>query len=180
MLTGFITWVNWSMHSNNYDHNANVAMLWDPQVWIGKSPHTTGLNVTHWAAITTGFASAFCTLGGADAIVNRGAIVSSILNAGGATWLAVASDVFVSIGLLLTAIGAGITAKAVILTDNDAITIGVARYAAATKEENLKLPAVRNLLNSSKAARRGLLAIVWGTGLQLSAIFVKPIIWLIG
>ena len=77
------------------------------------------------------------------------------------------SDTLTGLGLLLTLIGAWITAHAVILKQTDAIAIGIPRIAWNTDAENLTLPAVQNLIASSRAARRGLVLIAVGTGLQL-------------
>jgi hypothetical protein len=66
----------------------------------------------------------------------------------------------VFIGLLLTAIGAAITANAVIISDQQADNI------AATKFDlNTALKA--SLLEQSRSARRGLWIIFAGTALQL-------------
>lgn len=70
-------------------------------------------------------------------------------------------------GLFLTVIGAYIAARSVVLTDDQAVTIGVARYAARTKEENLRLPAVQSLLKQSKSAQKGFWFIVVGTVAQI-------------
>jgi hypothetical protein len=99
---------------------------------------------------------------------------------GGELYFTMGADIVVGIGLLLTFIGAAITAKAVILTEDDAIRIGVSRFAGETREQNLALPTVQNLLASSRAARTGLLTIVVGTGLQLAPIIGKFLIWTIG
>jgi len=181
MLSGFFAWMNWSMHSSNYESSANVAMLWDPTQWTGKAPHDVGLYITNRGSTLLGFASALCTIGAADAIVNQSHLVKLIVEVVvSETILTVGSDVLLAFGLLLTVVGAGITASAVVLNEDDAIGIGVSRFASANREENLKLPAVQNLLRASRAAKRGLWTIAWGTGFQLSTIFVKPIIWAIG
>ena len=82
------------------------------------------------------------------------------------------ADIITLAGLALTLIGAGVTAKSVVLREDDAIDIGLARYAGETREENLKLPAVQNLLNASRGAQRGLWIVVIGIALQ-----ALPIIW---
>ena len=69
-------------------------------------------------------------------------------------------------GLLLTLIGAAVAAWAVILRPEDAVKIGLARYAGATLEENLQLPTVKNLLKSSQLAKWGFLSVALGTCLQ--------------
>lgn len=85
----------------------------------------------------------------------------------------VTSDVLTGIGLVVTLIGAGITGRAVILKQADAIHIGIPRLAGDTDEENLKMPMVQNLLASSRGARRGLLFIAGGTALQIVPVAVR-------
>ena len=85
------------------------------------------------------------------------------------------SDILTGLGLALTLAGAWITARAVILREDDAINIGLARFSGETREENLRLPMVQNLLASSRGARRGLLFIAGGTALQLVPIIVRLI-----
>ena len=77
------------------------------------------------------------------------------------------SDFLAVAGLALTAIGAAWTARSVILTEAEAVKIGVARYAAPTHEENLSLPHVQSLLASSRGAKLGLIVVVIGTLLQI-------------
>ncbi|MEP1558052.1 MAG: hypothetical protein ABJJ90_15120 [Lentilitoribacter sp.] len=79
----------------------------------------------------------------------------------------VMSDWISLLGLLVALFGAGITAWAVILRPEDAVNIGVTRWAGETDEENLKLPLVQNLLASSRWAMRGLLLISIGTAFQI-------------
>jgi len=83
------------------------------------------------------------------------------------------ADLFTLVGMILTAIGAWRAASAVILKEDDAITIGVARYSGETREDNLKLPAVQNLLRSSKGAQWGFLLIAGGTVLQILPIIAE-------
>ncbi len=71
------------------------------------------------------------------------------------------------IGLALTLFGAGRTARAVFLREEDAIRIGQARFGSDSSEENLRLPAVQNLLASSRGAQRGLRLIAAGTLFQM-------------
>ena len=85
----------------------------------------------------------------------------------------IASDILSLIGLSLTLIGAGITARAVILREDDAIHIGVPRWASDQREENLKLPMVKNLLWSSMAAKYGLVLICAGTVFQALPIILR-------
>jgi hypothetical protein len=68
-------------------------------------------------------------------------------------------------GLGLTATGAFFAARAVWLTDREAVDIGVSRF-AGTYEENLALPAVRALLRQSHGASFGFWLIVGGTAMQ--------------
>ncbi|MDR5651558.1 hypothetical protein [Ruixingdingia sedimenti] len=83
------------------------------------------------------------------------------------------SDILTGLGLALTLAGAWITARAVILKEDDAINIGLPRWASDDRERNLTLPMVQNLLASSRGARRGLLFIAGGTALQLVPIIVR-------
>lgn len=82
-------------------------------------------------------------------------------------------DISALCGLLLTLIGAGVTAKAVILREDDAINIGVSRWSGGTREENLQLPTVKNLLWSSRAAMWGLIMVAAGTALQAVPILLR-------
>lgn len=77
------------------------------------------------------------------------------------------------VGLVITFFGAVVTARSVILSDDQALHIGLARYSSGSPEENLKLPSVQNLLSSSRGARRGLIAIAIGTFLQACPILVS-------
>lgn len=81
-------------------------------------------------------------------------------------WGGMIGDLFSFAGLVLTMIGAWRTANAVILREDDAIRIGLPRFASEERSENLKMPMVQNLLASSRGARVGLLFIVTGTLLQ--------------
>lgn len=92
----------------------------------------------------------------------------------------VTSDILTGLGLALTVAGAWITARAVILKEDDAIKIGLSRFAGKDREENLRLPMVQNLLASSRGARRGLLLIAGGTALQLIPIVVRLVCQTIG
>lgn len=84
----------------------------------------------------------------------------------------VIGDLFTLAGLTITLIGAGVTAKAVILREDDAINIGLTRYSGGVREEDLQLPMVQNLLWSSRAAKYGLIMVAIGTALQ-----AVPILW---
>ncbi|MDP1669898.1 hypothetical protein [Phaeovulum sp.] len=87
----------------------------------------------------------------------------------------VTSEILTGLGLAITLAGAWITARAVILKEDDAINIGVSRIVSENDEENLQLPMVQNLLASSRGARRGLLLIAGGTALQLVPIAVRVV-----
>lgn len=78
-----------------------------------------------------------------------------------------ASDVLTLVGLAFTVLGAGVTARAVVLRPEDAVRIGLARYASDDYQQNLRLPMVQNLLASSRWAKRGLWAVAFGTVLQM-------------
>lgn len=91
----------------------------------------------------------------------------------------VTSDLLSGAGLFFTLIGAWIAAQAVILKEDDAIKIGLARYSGKNRDENLKLPAVQNLLASSRGARRGLCFIAFGTALQIVPIALRLVLRLI-
>ena len=85
----------------------------------------------------------------------------------------IVGDLLALCGLLVTLVGAGVTARAVILREDDAINIGVSRFAGSTREENLRLPMVQNLLWSSRAAMWGLIMVAGGTALQSGPIIVR-------
>ena len=85
----------------------------------------------------------------------------------------VTSDILTGLGLAITLVGAWITARAVILKEDDAINVGLARFSGKNREENLRLPMVQNLLASSRGARRGLLFIAGGTALQVVPVAVR-------
>lgn len=70
-------------------------------------------------------------------------------------------------GMCATVIGAYIAARALILTEDQAIHIGLARFASDKREENLKLPLVQSLLSQSRHAKWGLYLVSFGTALQI-------------
>jgi hypothetical protein len=74
---------------------------------------------------------------------------------------ATAAIVFVLVGLALTAIGAAITAGAVILTETQAAALSRTMW-----DENEELK--KALLNQSQKAKWGLIIIVIGTLLQIA------------
>lgn len=86
-----------------------------------------------------------------------------------------AHDLFALAGLLITLVGAGVTARAVILWEGDALAIGLPRFASEDREENLEMPMVRNLLWSSRAAKWGLTMVAMGTFLQVLPIVLRLI-----
>lgn len=65
-------------------------------------------------------------------------------------------------GVILTTIGAGLIGWNDILSEDRAIGIGVLRVAGETREENLKLPAVQELLRRNENSRRGLFFVLVG------------------
>lgn len=77
------------------------------------------------------------------------------------------SDLLSAFGLILTVLGAAVAARSAILTKETAVEIGVSRWTGETMEENLELPAVRNLLVASRTAQIGLWLVATGTALQL-------------
>lgn len=85
----------------------------------------------------------------------------------------VTADILTGLGLALTLVGAWITARAVILKDDDAIEIGTTRAMANNRADRIHNPMVQNLLASSRGARRGLLFIAGGTALQIVPIAVR-------
>jgi hypothetical protein len=70
-------------------------------------------------------------------------------------------------GLALTLAGAVLTAKGVFVTPHQAVQIGVMRINGDTEQQNLQLPAVRNLISQSRYAFWGLVGIALGTALQI-------------
>lgn len=85
----------------------------------------------------------------------------------------VIGDLFSLCGLVLTLIGAGIADNAVILREDDAIAVGVSRWSGETREENLALPMVQNLLKASRSAMWGLILVAAGTSLQIVPIVLR-------
>lgn len=77
------------------------------------------------------------------------------------------SDILTGLGLAITLVGAWITARAVILKEDDAIRVGTTRIMANNPADRVTNPMVQNLLASSRGARRGLLVIAGGTALQI-------------
>lgn len=77
-------------------------------------------------------------------------------------WLTIA-------GLLLTLVGAGFGVRGVYLSEDQAIQVGVMRFNGNNRQEDLELPAVRNLIKQSRYAMTGFALIFVGTGLQIAA-----------
>jgi hypothetical protein len=86
------------------------------------------------------------------------------------------SDLLLVVGLALTGVGAWIASKSVILSEDDALKIGLPRYASQDRLENLNMPHVQNLLSGSRSARTGLLLIVAGTALQVISPLVSIVL----
>ena len=80
---------------------------------------------------------------------------------------------FSVVGLLLTALGANVTARGVMLTGNRAGEIGVARYAGEDEASYEELPLAQALSNASRLARNGLFLIVLGSFLQMCPMIVN-------
>jgi hypothetical protein len=59
LLSGFFAWINWSMHSYNYGHQAHHEMLWNPNEWLKDAYFDRGLTVTNRLSIGSGLCSAF-------------------------------------------------------------------------------------------------------------------------
>jgi hypothetical protein len=69
-------------------------------------------------------------------------------------------------GGIVSLIGALVTARAVFVSEEQAISIGLPRLVADDREGQLQNPNVQNLLKGSRAAKRGLLWIAGGIFLQ--------------
>ncbi len=74
---------------------------------------------------------------------------------------------FTVVGLLLTLIGAAIGAQALVYTEDEALSVGLSRWAGSTRQEHLKDPSVVNLLKQSKWGRYSFTFIFFGTALQI-------------
>jgi hypothetical protein len=83
---------------------------------------------------------------------------------------------FAVVGMLMVLVGSIVTARSVILKDDDAIKIaghaGLTGYLGdgppgPTREQYLKQPGVRNLIRQSKQAQLGLRLIALGTCFQI-------------
>jgi hypothetical protein len=163
-----------------------VSMKWDPDTSsMGPGPNTKAYfwvrTAVHALAVIAFFACIACFIFGmlsVRAAIDRlgtGVDIKSSADPGG-TLLTVKIGVFALtvIGLALTGLGAWLAARAVILTEDDAITVGVSRWGSRdfSREDFLKLPAVQNLLKQSRAARSGLLFVTVGSLIQVVAAVV--------
>ena len=81
-------------------------------------------------------------------------------------WLTRRLSVF---GLILTLVGASLGVVGVRVSPEQAIEIGVMRINGDNAEENLRLPAVQNLIHQSQMAQDGFVLIALGTLLQIVA-----------
>jgi len=66
------------------------------------------------------------------------------------------------VGVVLTTGGASIIGWNDLMSEDKALDIGVTKAAGNTREENLTLPAVKELLRRSKNSRRGLFFVLLG------------------
>jgi hypothetical protein len=77
-------------------------------------------------------------------------------------------------GLILDLVGASILTVNLFLSKDEALNIGVSRWASSNEEENLKLPLVQELLKQSRLAKISFLFITIGFLLQLlGSVFSK-------
>jgi hypothetical protein len=76
------------------------------------------------------------------------------------------------LGLGVTLVGAGIGAWGVLLSPQQAVEIGVMRINGNNTEEDLRLPAVQNLLHQSQMAALGFVVICVGTGMQIAGTLI--------
>jgi len=73
------------------------------------------------------------------------------------------------LGLVITLIGAGFGTYGVWVSEDQAIERGVSRWSGGTREDQLKLPTVQNLISQSRYAVLGFVLIGVGTLLQIAA-----------
>jgi len=59
LLCGLMTWLNWSLHSASFAHQANYKMLVDQNEWLSDSIYPNGIWWTYWLSLVLGIASAF-------------------------------------------------------------------------------------------------------------------------
>lgn len=70
-------------------------------------------------------------------------------------------------GLILDLVGASILTVRLFISKDEALNLGVSRWASSDEEENLKLPLVQEFLNQSRSAKISFLFITIGFLLQL-------------
>lgn len=58
LICGLLTWLNWSLHSASFAHQANFRMLVNSQEWLNDGIHTQGIWWTYWLSLLFGIASA--------------------------------------------------------------------------------------------------------------------------
>jgi hypothetical protein len=80
------------------------------------------------------------------------------------------------LGLVTTLIGAGFGTYGVWVSEDQAIERGVSRWSGGTREDQLKLPAVQNLLSQSNNAMLGFILIGIGTLLQIAVGSVREVL----
>jgi hypothetical protein len=73
------------------------------------------------------------------------------------------------IGLGCDLVGAAVLAWGLFIGEDEALELGEARWSGDTREENLRLPAVRDRLRQSHRAKLGLLILAVGFVLQIVA-----------
>ena len=66
------------------------------------------------------------------------------------------------VGVILSTIGASLIGWNDILSEDKAIEVGSSYWSGGTKEEQLKLPPVAELLRRNKNSRRGLFFVILG------------------
>ncbi len=60
LLTGFVTWLNWTYLFEHYSQNAPLQMLWDEDYTFPKLETARGILITYWLSMIFGFSSAAC------------------------------------------------------------------------------------------------------------------------
>lgn len=58
LMAGLTTWLNWSLHSASFAHQANFKMLVNPEEWLNDGIHKRGIWWTYWLSLLFGIASA--------------------------------------------------------------------------------------------------------------------------
>lgn len=85
-------------------------------------------------------------------------------------------DIFSAIGLLLTLLGAALTAWPMRISKEDAGNLATAVWPYETPLENAKLPLAVSLLKNSRGAMKGLLLIAAGSFIQLIPIAARLLV----